>query len=174
MFSTSLKFKDFILRMSLISNFCKIYIYILCLSWCLFVCLYPINKNGWTDRAQIFVEPNMTQGKVYRWSNFQKFASIKIRFSLNFLTFLKSMKLWNPQTVLFLFYDVYKEKMFSSEIDNSLKKIIFIRKFCVFKKILMNNSTINLQKLVSVKSCVLNLPLSFLFISLIKLIIIYH
>ena len=52
-----------------------------CLFVCLFVCLYPINvKTAEPIRPKFFVGHHMIPGKVYGWSNFQKFASIKIRF----------------------------------------------------------------------------------------------
>ena len=40
------------------------------------VCLFVSNKrqNGRTDRAQIFVGPHVTPGKVYKLSKFQKFV----------------------------------------------------------------------------------------------------
>ena len=54
---------------------------------------------------------------VYRWSKFQKFASNTIRFSINFKNprniFTKSAKF-----CLFLFYNIYKEKMFTIEIED--------------------------------------------------------
>ena len=60
-------------------------IYILCLPVCLFVCLYPINvKMAEPIGPTFFVAPRVTPGKVYGWSYFQKFASIKIRFFENF------------------------------------------------------------------------------------------
>ena len=56
-------------------------IYILCFSECLSVCLYPINvKTAEPIGPKFCVGPHVTPGKVYGWSNFQKFASIKIRF----------------------------------------------------------------------------------------------
>ena len=58
---------------------CEIYIYTLFVCICLFVS--DKRRNGWADRVQMyFVGPHVTPGKVYWWSNFQKFASIKIRF----------------------------------------------------------------------------------------------
>ena len=62
-----------------------------------------------------FVGPCVTPGKVKR-SNFQKFAFIKVLF----LEILKIHEffLWNPRNFyLFLFYNVYKEKMFTIEIE---------------------------------------------------------
>ena len=51
------------------------------LSVCLSVCLYPINvKTAEPIGPKFFVGHHMSPGKVYGWSNFQKFASIKIRF----------------------------------------------------------------------------------------------
>ena len=52
-----------------------------CLSVCLFVCLYPINvKTAEPIGPKFFVGSRVIPGKVYWLSNFQKFASIKIRF----------------------------------------------------------------------------------------------
>ena len=54
-----------------------------CLLWCLSVCLYPINvKTAEPIGPKFFVGHHVTPGKVYGWSNYQKFASIKIRFFL--------------------------------------------------------------------------------------------
>ena len=51
------------------------------LSVCLFVCLYPITvKMAEPIGPKFFVGHHVIPGKVYGWSNFQKFASIKIRF----------------------------------------------------------------------------------------------
>ena len=51
------------------------------LSVCLSVRLYPINvKTAEPIGPKFFVGYHVTPGKVYGWSNFQKFASIKIRF----------------------------------------------------------------------------------------------
>ena len=48
---------------------------------CLSVCLYPINvKTTESIWSKFFVGPRVTPGKVYGGSNFQKFASNKIRF----------------------------------------------------------------------------------------------
>ena len=56
---------------------CESSIYILCLS----VCLYPINiKTAEPIGPKFFVWSRVTPGKVFRWSNFQKFVSNKIRF----------------------------------------------------------------------------------------------
>ena len=47
---------------------------------CLSVCLYPINvKTAEPIGPKFFVGSRVTPGKVYGSSNFQKFASIKIR-----------------------------------------------------------------------------------------------
>ena len=54
------------------------------LSVCLSVRLYPINvKTGGPTLPKFVGGQQLTQGKVYRWSHFQKFASNKVRFSLN-------------------------------------------------------------------------------------------
>ena len=85
-----------------------------------FACLFVSHKrlNGWTNRAKIFVGPNMTPGKVYIWLNFQKFASNKIRF----LIILKIHKICYKICAFFvLFYNVFKEKMLTNEIENRRK-----------------------------------------------------
>ena len=62
-----------------------LYINLACLSVCLFVCLYPINvKTTGPIGPKFFVGHLGTPGKVYEWSKFQIFVSIKIRSSLNF------------------------------------------------------------------------------------------
>ena len=59
-----------------------------CLSWCLSVCLYPINvKTAEPIGSKYFVGHLGTPGKVYESSKLQIFVSIKIRLSLNFLKF---------------------------------------------------------------------------------------
>ena len=71
--------------------FCRFNLYIIlaCLfvwvSWCLSVCLYPINvKTAEPIGPKFFVGHLGTPGKVYESSKFQIFDSIKIRSSLNF------------------------------------------------------------------------------------------
>ena len=93
----------------------SISIYILCLSVCLFVCLFVSNKRqiSWIE-FNFYAGHHMTQGKVYGWSKFQKLASNKIRFSLNFE---------NPQNIFYkvchFFFTIYtKKKMFTIEIED--------------------------------------------------------
>ena len=58
----------------------------------------------------------MTLGKVYEWSKFKKLPFNKIRLSLNF----ENTRIFfiNPLTLLLLFYNVYKEKMFTIQIED--------------------------------------------------------
>ena len=83
-------------------------IYILCLS----VCLYPTNVK--TAKS---IGPK-----------FEKFASNKIPFSLN----VENHKIYLIKSAIFglyLFYNVYKEKMFTIEIEDvrfALKALFFI------------------------------------------------
>ena len=60
-----------------------------CLSVLVSVCLlYPINvKTAEQIGPTFFVGPRVTPGKVYGWSNLQKFVSNKIRFFSNFLLY---------------------------------------------------------------------------------------
>ena len=91
---------DIFLGLSLICS--SLYIYSLLCVECfnlyinlafLFVCLYPINvKTAEPIRPKFCVWPNVALEKVYEWSKFKKFASIKNRFSLNFWKFWKSTK----------------------------------------------------------------------------------
>ena len=74
-----------------------------CLSVCLFVCLYPINvKTAEPIGPKFFVGHHVIPGKVYGWSNFQKFASIKIRF-LKILN-IHEIFFENPRNFLFLLF----------------------------------------------------------------------
>ena len=74
-----------------------------------FVCLYPINvKTAEPIGPKFFVGHLGTPGKVYEWSKFQIFVSIKIRSPLNFLGF------W----IFFLFYDGHKENRFKINLED--------------------------------------------------------
>ena len=82
----------------------NLYINLACLSGCLFVCLYPINvKTAEPIGPKFFMGHHVTTGKVYEWSKFQIFVSIKIRSSLNFQKFWKSTKFFVKIRELFLF-----------------------------------------------------------------------
>ena len=71
---------------------------------CLSVCLYPINvKTAEPIGPKFFVGPHGAPGKVYKWSKFQIFVSIKIRSSVNFWKFWKSRKFFVKICELFLF-----------------------------------------------------------------------
>ena len=88
---------------------------------CLFVCLYPINvKTAEPIEPNFFVGHLGTPGKVYEWSKFQIFVSIKIRSSLNFWKFSKIHEIFceNPRIIFVLFYDVHKENMFTINIED--------------------------------------------------------
>ena len=74
-----------------------IWILLVCLSVSLSVCLYPINvKTAEPIGPKFVVGHHVTPGKVYGWSNFQKCASIKIRFlkilKIYEMFFIKSAK----------------------------------------------------------------------------------
>ena len=89
-----------------------------CLGVWVFVCLFVFNKrqNGWTDR-KLFVGHLGTPGKVYEWSKFQIFVSIKIRSALNFLKFWKSTKYFVNIRELFLFcFTMYTKRTCSQLI----------------------------------------------------------
>ena len=111
--------------------------------FCLFV--FNIRQNGWTDRVQFFCATQRA-GKVFGWSNFQKCASNKFRLKL----FENSRNF-----CLFLFYNVYKEKMFTNKIEDGRNRhksqyFKFFTKreravstfFIMYKKILLKSSKI--------------------------------
>ena len=77
-----------------------------CLFVCLSVCLYPINvKTAEPIGPKFFVWPHGAPGKVYEWSKFQIFVSIKIRSSLNFFKILKIHEFFceNPRNIVIFF-----------------------------------------------------------------------
>ena len=75
------------------------------LAW-LSVCLYPINvKTAEPIGSKFFVGHHVTTGKVYEWSKFQIFVSIKI--------FCE-----NPRIIFVLFYDVHKKNMFTINLED--------------------------------------------------------
>ena len=100
----------------------NLYINLACLSVCLFVCLsvclYPINvKTAEPIGPKFFVGHHATTGKVYEWSKFQIFVSIKIRSSFNFLKFWKSTKFFGKIRELFLFcFTMYTKRTCSQLI----------------------------------------------------------
>ena len=89
-----------------------------CLSVCLSVCLYPINvKTAEPIGPKFFVGHLGIPGKVYEWSKFQIFVSIKIRSSLNFRKFWKSAKFFVKIRELFLFcFTMYTKRTCSQLI----------------------------------------------------------
>ena len=82
------------------------------------VCLYPINvKTAEPIWPKFFVGHHVTTGKVYEWSKFQIFVSIKIWSSLNFLKFWKSAKFFVKIRELFLFcFTMYRKRTCSQLI----------------------------------------------------------
>ena len=75
-----------------------------CLFVCLSVCLYPKNvKTAEPIGPKFFVGHLGTPGKIYEWSKFQIFVSIKIRSSLNLWKFWKSTTFFVKIRELFLF-----------------------------------------------------------------------
>ena len=99
--------------------------YILCLSvlsW-VFACLFVSNKhqNDWTNPAQILCATSHDPREGLWMIKIKKLVSNKILFSLN----------WKPRNYfykirelfLFLFYNAYKEKMFTIEIEDGRKAV---------------------------------------------------
>ena len=65
---------------------------------CLYVRLFPINvETAEPIGPNFFVGPHLTPGKVYEWSNFQKFATNKMRFlkimKIHAFFFIKAAKI---------------------------------------------------------------------------------
>ena len=72
-----------------------------CLFVCLFVCLYPINvKTAEPIGPKFFVGSRVTPGKVYGWSNFQKFDHPS---KFDFWKFWKSTKFFLKIRGIFCF-----------------------------------------------------------------------
>jgi len=87
---------------------------------CLSVCLYPINvKTAEPIGPKFCVGPHVAPGKVYKWSKFEKFASIKIRFSLNFWKFWKSTNFFDEIREHFLFCFTMNTKRAYSQLKPS-------------------------------------------------------
>ena len=92
----------------------NINICILCLGVCLFV-----SSKRWKRLNKFCVGPHITPGKVNEWSKYQKLASGKCRFLLNFKNPPKFFFTKSANFFVFCFvYNVYKEKIFAIEIEN--------------------------------------------------------
>ena len=100
----------------------RVSIYKFGLSVCLFVCLFVSNKrqNGWTDRAQIFCgtsrDPREGLWKI-------KISNICLHQNSIVIKFLKILKIReifceNPRIIYILFYDVHKENMFRTNLED--------------------------------------------------------
>ena len=86
------------------------------------VCLFVSNKrqNGWTDRAQIFCgtsrdpREGLWKIKISNICPYQKSIVIK------FLKILKIREIFckNPRIIFVLFYDVHKENMFTTNLED--------------------------------------------------------
>ena len=86
---------------------------------CLFVCLFVSNKrqNGWTDRAQIFCGTSR-DSREGLWMI--KIANICLHQNSIFIKFLKIREIFceNPRIIFILFYDVHKENMFWTNLED--------------------------------------------------------
>ena len=111
-------FKFFIFSETLKNYSLYINLYLYINLACLFVCLYPINvKTAEPIGPKFFVRHHVTTGKVYKWSKFQIFVSIKIRSSLSFWKFWKSTKYFVKIRELFLFcFTMYTKRTCSKLI----------------------------------------------------------
>jgi len=106
----------------LLTKYIYVYINLTCLSVCLSVwvsdCLYPINVKTAEPIGPKFCVGHLgTPGKVYEWTKFQIFVSIKIQSSLNFWKFWKSKKFFVKIRELFLFsFTMYTKRTCSQLI----------------------------------------------------------
>ena len=83
---------------------------------CLGVCLYPVNvKTAEPIGPEFFVGLHIFPRKVYEKSKFQKLASSKIKFSLNF------HKIFKIREHYFCFTTQHKENMYKNEIEDGRK-----------------------------------------------------
>ena len=97
-----------------------LYINLACLSVCLSVSLYPINvKTAEPIRLKFFVGHHVIPGKVYGWSNFQKFASIKIRF----LKILKIHEIFFWKSAKFFVFVIWRTPVYFISNKNFYKWI---------------------------------------------------
>ena len=119
-----------------------------CLFVCLSVCLFVSNKrqNGWTDQAQIFCrtsrDPREGLWKI-KISNIclaSKFDRHKI-----FINFE------NPRIIFVLFYDLHKENMFTTNLEDGREAPSKARK----------KDAKRLEFLVSIKSLNTNIFMTF-------------
>ena len=108
------------------------------------VCLsgfYPFvsnkRQNGSTEQPTFFVGPRVIPGKVYRWSNFQKVASIKILFLK--IKKIHEIFIYKICKIFFgLFYNLYKENKFTMDMEDGNEssekpsKYILCLGVCVF------------------------------------------
>ena len=90
------------------------FIYILCLSVWVVVCLFVSTKrqNGPT----FCVGPHMTPGKIWMIKT-KKLASNKIQFLLNIQN-SQHFLIESVNFFLLMFYNIYKEKMFTTAIED--------------------------------------------------------
>ena len=89
---------------------------------CLFVCLFVSNKrqNGWTDRAQIFCRTSR-DSREGLWKI--KILNICLHQNSIVIKFLKILKIReifseNPRIIFVLFYDVHKENVFRTNLED--------------------------------------------------------
>ena len=100
-------------------------IYIYTLLVCLSVGLFFVSNkrpNGWHDRAKVLCGTSHNPGEGL-WMI--KISKISLQWNLIVIHFLKSWKLFDKfhkLIVLFLFYNVHKENIFTIEIEDGLAR----------------------------------------------------
>ena len=93
-----------------------------CLFVCLSVCLFVSNKrqNGWTDRAQIFCGTSRDSREGLWIIKISNICLHQNSIVIKFLKILKIREIFckNPGIIFILFYDVHKENMFRTNLED--------------------------------------------------------
>ena len=116
---TGLFFWSFIFYKFSLSIF---YMYVYCCLLFIVVCLFVSNKrqNGWTDRAQIFCGTSRDSREglwIIKISNMCLYQNSIV---IKFFKILKIREIFceNPRIIFILFYDVHKENMFRTNLED--------------------------------------------------------
>ena len=103
-------------------NVQHLYMNLACLSVCLSVCLFVSNKrqNGWTDRAQIFCGTSRDSREGLWIIKILNICLHQNSIVIKFLKILKIREIFceNPRIFFVLFYDVHKENMFTTNLED--------------------------------------------------------
>ena len=93
-----------------------------CLGVMVSVCLFVSNKrqNGWTDRAQIFCGTSRDSREGLWIIKFSNICLHQNSIVIKFFKILKIREIFceNPRIIFILFYDVHKENMFRTNLED--------------------------------------------------------